>query len=96
MGWLTTATATNKINISERVDVETASITFSNSVIGWDRSMSTVVYKYVGMTEAATDTALAAINDPPNGVYAVKEREGAGGNYMLTVTTVTYGAWGAV
>lgn len=96
MGWLTGHTAANKINISERVDKEPASIAAAGGMTGWDRSVTNTVYHYVGMTEAATDTALTAINDPDNGVYAVKQREGAGGNYMLVVTTVTYGAWGAV
>jgi|TARA_R110000796_G_scaffold152808_3_gene269200 hypothetical protein len=96
MGWLTSHTSANKIVISEREDKEPASIAAAGGVTGWDRTVTTTMYKYVGMTEAATDTALAALNDPANGVYAVKKREGAGGNYMLEVTTVTYGAWGAV
>ena len=96
MGWITLASPTNKINISERVDKEPASIAAAGGMTGWDRSVTNSVYHYVGMTEAATDAALTLINDPDNGVYAVKQREGAGGNYMLVVTTVTYGAWGAV
>ena len=96
MGWLTSATSANKINMDKRVDKETASIAAAGGMTGWDRSVTTEVYVYVGMTEAATDTALAFHNDPDNGVYAVKKREGPGGNYMLEVTTVTYAAWGAV
>ena len=96
MPWLTSHSNANKIIISERSDKETASLAAAGGMTGWDRSITTTVYTYVGMTEAATDTAKGLINDPDAGVYAVKRREGPGGNYMLEVTAVTYAAWGAV
>tara|TARA_R110000751_G_scaffold138798_2_gene242492 strand:+ start:4820 stop:5110 length:291 start_codon:yes stop_codon:yes gene_type:complete len=96
MPWLTTATSANRINISKREDVEPASYTVWGVITAYERSTTIEVYKYVGMTEAGADAALALINDPPNNVVAVKQREGPSGNYMLTVTETTRGAWGPV
>tara|TARA_R110002110_G_C12990268_1_gene674650 strand:+ start:226 stop:519 length:294 start_codon:yes stop_codon:yes gene_type:complete len=96
MSWLTTADSANRIEVSKRVDVETASITFSNQVIPWNRDTTTTVHKFVGMTYAAANSELVAINDPTNGVFAVLSRGGNGGNYTLTVTTITQATWAVV
>lgn len=96
MSWLTSASSLNRIEVSKRVDVETASITFSNQIIPWNRDTTTTVHKFVGMTYSATISALSSINDPTNGVFAVLSRGGDGGNYTLTVTTITQATWAVV
>ena len=89
MPWLTTHDATNKIVLTERIENET----YNNPYMSWTRSISTEQYEHVGMAEAAADACLTALNDPANGVIAVKHREGAGGNYKVTVTETTIGTW---
>ena len=91
MAWLATYGATNKVDLTKRTDVSTIANGFTMEI--WTQTVTTEVYKYVGMTEAAAETCRATVNDPDNGVYAAAKKEGPGGNWMVDVTDVTRTSW---
>ena len=89
MGWLTTYTAANKVDLSKRSYPDRVRY-FATAYV---RTITESRYKYVGMTQAAAETAQAALNSIATNVLAVAKKEGPGGNWMVEVTTTTYGAW---
>jgi len=95
MPWLTSHSATNLVTLYERTDKEELTTT-GDGIAPFERSITETRYEYRGMTETAADTCVTAVNDPDNGIVAVKMRSGEGGAYKVEVTTITEGAWGAV
>ena len=92
MAWLTTATATNKVGVSEESYPESFTVVFDGGSTS-TRTVTTEKYKYTGMTEAAAKSNAATINDPSNDIYAGAKSDGKGGNWRIDVTETTATAW---
>ena len=90
MAWLAAYNSTAQQKI---VDSE---ITYEDSIFwggqNWTREVSVEQYRYIGMTEAAADAAIDALNNPPD-LIASKKRENNAAAYMVEVSEITEGAW---
>ena len=92
MAWLTTATTTNRVDISAESYPESFTVIFDGGSTS-TRTVTTTKYKYVGMTEASAKSNAITINDPANDIYAAAQNDGKGGNWRIDVTETTATAW---
>lgn len=96
MGWLTGATATNKVIDSEENILYGYSLPSAagDATPGpaYKRVDNIVQYRYTGMTLAAAQTAVTNLNNPP-AVVASLRRSNEGGAYDVHVAEIEEGDW---
>jgi len=91
MGWLTSASSTNKVVDSE----ETIVWRWSNPLGGstnYIRKDKLTQYRHTGMTLSAAQTAADSLDDPPD-VVATVRRSNEGGGYEVHVSEIVEGTW---
>jgi hypothetical protein len=93
MPWLTTYGPENLITDGESRTPEHYYVFMTGT--HFKRDIITIRQRYVGMTEAAADTCVDALDDPlaEPAVHAEKMRENDAGAYTVILTTRTEGAW---
>ena len=91
MPWLTTHSATNKINDEKREDIERWSQweMAAGGTVWYARAVNSTTWRYVGMTEAAADTCAAAMRSA--GYIATPKRANDADGWTVEVTDLTYG-----
>jgi len=96
MGWLTGATATNKVIDSEENILYGYSLPSAagDATPGpaYKRVDNIVQYRYTGMTLAAAQVAVTNLNNPP-AVVASLRRSNEGGGYEVHIAEIEEGDW---
>jgi len=96
MGWLTSASATNKVVDSEENVLYGYSLPSAagdeDPGPAYKRVDTIVQYRHTGMTLAAAQTAVTNLNNPP-AVVASLRRSNEGGAYDVHVAEIEEGDW---